>query len=171
MDITFKCVHCQQSIDAPPEAAGALCDCPNCQKEITVPLASDPAPAPVVAPAQVATAVPKGTQGKFTVGSKKQMMRSGSSAGTASAAPVPQAKKKAGKGGVIVTLLIGVTIGYGVGAAQMLLGHGFGPKPGGGDGHGQVPVASTNGVPAVVADSGQVSADSTNTTAVGMTQE
>lgn len=169
--ITFKCIHCQQSIDAPPEAAGALCDCPNCQKEIMVPLVSDPAPVPVAspiptpAPASVAApvanaAAPKVSSGKFTVGSKKQMMRTGASTGTSAA--VPQAKKKSGKGGVIIPLLIGAMIGYCAAAVQMLLGHGFGQKHGGGDSHVQVPVASTNSAPAVVADPGQVPDASTN---------
>jgi DNA-directed RNA polymerase subunit RPC12/RpoP len=45
-NIRFSCSACGQVLDAPAEYAGAVVECPNCQKEITVPAAGqapDPA--------------------------------------------------------------------------------------------------------------------------------
>jgi DNA-directed RNA polymerase subunit RPC12/RpoP len=36
-DIKFKCPHCQQSLEAPPDMSGEMIECPTCEKTITIP--------------------------------------------------------------------------------------------------------------------------------------
>jgi hypothetical protein len=126
--ITFSCPHCKQSIDAPVEAAGALGDCPNCQKEITVPAAAPEASQP--APAPQAAAPKAAPQGRITTtGLRRQMVRP-MPGGTPGALPGPLPQpKKSGKGRVIFTLLIGLALGYAAATTQVMMGYGFGKKP------------------------------------------
>jgi len=47
-DIKFNCPTCTQPLEAPPEMAGQLIECPKCKKSLEIP--SLPHPAPEVSP-------------------------------------------------------------------------------------------------------------------------
>ena len=68
-DIKFNCSTCNQSLEAPPEMAGQLIECPTCKKTLEIPF--PPRPAPAAPPKPIVTRNPVAKP----IGGKKVLTR------------------------------------------------------------------------------------------------
>ena len=88
-EIEFTCPKCKQSLEGDASMAGQVVDCPACNSPITVPAAP-----------------------------KKQIIVPKLRSAPPPLAYTPPAKRRAGKAGIVVALVVGLVIGFGAGSAK-----------------------------------------------------